>query len=476
MGEASLAKVFGSEADAAAAVEDRRDRQRAFLKRKSPGAGVQGSDWWPRKRHRKSAWQWLCALHNQISHVHPSGVLYFALPDDPTQRPPPLMWPRLSLSPDQGADGVSAICFMVHHLRCVVDVAFDPSHACWNDMLSGIKGAHLYEHLLLSMIRLNVPCGPWSEDMRYKQCVQGLQELLLTEGAESSPLFQAFLPEMLAEPAGRDLQGRPDAPTAMWRRLAEDNPFSTKGSKVVLGRFMDVLRRSKAELQHFHQRRFIYLYVALEGDMLSGSNFVKLALGSGQRSLKSTDSKRESSEEAALRKACCNQLALATMFMLDPDTEMIEWLLVATTEPWEQWHGRQNAVLRSCADSLPWLQQQLTGGFLETAAATFRATSNELTLKMCQFALPHRGLPVHNNDEGGVQRENDMSAHMAHLVLGINFARLRRCAWMLLGWSARSALFLLDSRARSHNQLVVGAVALSSGGWAGALGFALPIR
>lgn len=436
-----MAVASGCEAELALVQESRRERQRAFLKRKTPEGGVKAQDWRPRKRHRKSAWQWLCALHNQMTPLVPKGINYFCQAEQAQEREPPLKWPRLSISPDQGSDGLSAICYMVHHLRCNVDVAFDASHACWNDLLAGIKCAHLYDHLLLSMIRLNVPCGPWSEDMRYKQCVQGVQELLSTEGPGSCPLFQAFLPDMLAEAAGNDLRQHPDPAGAMWRRLAEENPFSRKGCKVVLGRFMDVLRKSKAELAHFHQRRFMYLYVALEADMMAGSNFAKLALSKAQP--KGTDAKRESNEEAALRKACANQLVLATMFMLDPDTEMIEWLLVVTTEAWEDWHSRQNRTLRSCADSLPWLQDELRGNFLRTAVSCFQPLANELALQRCLFILPHPGWTP--PQAGGIlERENDMAGYMAHLVLGINFARLRRCAWMLLGWSSRSALFLTD--------------------------------
>lgn len=439
LGEATLVKVIQTKPEEISqALEVRRARQRAFLKRKQPESGVKSADWRPRKRHRRSAWQWLCALHHQISQFHPSGLLHFCVPPAP-ETPSPILWPRLSISPDQGSDGTAALCFMVWSLGCNVDVAFDPSHACWNDLLVGIKSANLYRHLLLSLIRLNVPTGPWSEDMRYKQCLQGLQELLSTETPQSCPLFQAFLPDMLAEEAGKDLQTDSDPAGAMWRRLSESNPFSTKGTKVVLGRFMDVLRKSRDELRHFHQRRFIYLYVALEGDMLHGSNFTRLALGD-PAPVKTTDSRRESAEEAALRRACANQLVLATMFMLDPDTEMIEWLFVVTTEHWEAWHGRQNTRLRSCHDSLPWLQDQLHDEFLRTAALCLQTIGREVSLQRCQFILPHPNWVA--PAEGVIQREDDMAKHMAHLVMGIDFARIRRCAWMLLGWSSRSSLFL----------------------------------
>ena len=46
-----------------------RDRQRAWLKRKRVGAGEQ-CEFRVRKRYRKSAYQWLNALHHQIKQFH----------------------------------------------------------------------------------------------------------------------------------------------------------------------------------------------------------------------------------------------------------------------------------------------------------------------------------------------------------------------------------------------------------------------
>ena len=38
-------------------------------------------------------------------------------------------------------------------------------------------------------------------------------------------------------------------------------------------------------------------------------------------------------------------------------------------------------------------------------------------------------------------REDEMSQTIAHMVVGLTFHRLKRCAFWLLGWSSRSCYF-----------------------------------
>ena len=56
-----------------AVATDQEARQEAFLKRK-PGAEAA---WRPRKQHRKTAVQWLSAVHTQMSQLVGGGMMYF---------------------------------------------------------------------------------------------------------------------------------------------------------------------------------------------------------------------------------------------------------------------------------------------------------------------------------------------------------------------------------------------------------------
>jgi hypothetical protein len=199
--------------------------------------------------------------------------------------------------------------------------------------------------------------------MRWREARQSLDELLRTEKPQECALYQAFLPSMLEEKAGADLASAADPSAELWARLRESNPFSVRGSKCVLGRFMEVLRRMRSDLDHLSPQSFCYLHTCLEMDMLGGGQFGKLVVNESVLPRKSTSSRVETAEESSLRKACANQMVLATMFLLDPDTRMLERIIVTTTMPWEQWHGEQNRDLRSTSASEPWLRRQLKRDF-----------------------------------------------------------------------------------------------------------------
>ena len=191
MGEVSIADVEGAAA-LQQELRSQRDRHRAFLKKVAPGPRGQGG-WGVRRRRRKKSWQYLCCLHNQLVQVVPAGLKHFCLAESLEDRGDPLHWPRLSCGPDQGSDGTCAFQFAqrVLHLNC--DLTWDVSHGVHNDILNGIEHAGLYSHLLLSLLRLNCPLGPWSEDTRWKECQASLNELLSTESHSRCELFQALL-------------------------------------------------------------------------------------------------------------------------------------------------------------------------------------------------------------------------------------------------------------------------------------------
>ena len=88
----------------AAAIDAQVDRQRAWLKRKH--SSVDGPKAWRiKKRHRRGAYLWLVALHNQCRAFIKNGLLHFRK-DDETWTADPASWPRMSMSPDMGSAGV----------------------------------------------------------------------------------------------------------------------------------------------------------------------------------------------------------------------------------------------------------------------------------------------------------------------------------------------------------------------------------
>ena len=445
LGEITMAGLISEEAREAA-LQDQRARQRSFLKRKATAAGT--ATWRPRKRHRRSAYQYTCHIHNQLQQFVPGGLKHFMIPDAGSGGQVS-QWPRFSLSPDMGPDGVCAMGFWIHRLGVNVDAAWDFSHAVHNDVLNGYKEAGLMNHIVLSLIRLNIPVSPWQEDVRFQQSRKAALELFKNETPERCELFREFAPQMLREAAGSDLASGEDPEAELWTQLQDSNPFSTKGTKLVLGRYLGVVRKLREELAHFAQRKFFYLYVALEMDFVGSAKFARL-LCDGTDIARWTNSHKDTAEESALRKACANQLVVGLMDMLSADCETKDKIVVTCCESWEQWFGVSNARLRSTTATLPWTQEQLRSKFAETCVETFGVLTSAPKLHFCDFVLPTADQLANLPREELQAREDEMATLMAHSVLCINSHRLRRCSWLLLGWSARSSLFTENTEEAKH--------------------------
>ena len=113
----------------------------------------------------------------------------------------------------------------------------------------------------------------------------------------------------LAEPAGAEFLDAERPEEALWNHLKEDNALSTKNTKLVLGRFLGVVRKLRDELKHFGQRRFLYLHTCLEMDFVGSKKFASL-VSSGAHGAKSTNSRVETPDEATLRKSCANNMVI----------------------------------------------------------------------------------------------------------------------------------------------------------------------
>lgn len=135
------------------------------------------------------------------------------------------------------------------------------------------------------------------------------------------------------------------------------------------------------------------------------------------------------------------------MDMMVSDMEVKGNIFTIMAEPWEQWFGTSNPRLRGVGESLPWALSQLRGGFAATCAATFDILVSAPNLEFCEVILPTLDQLKSLAPEQVQGRQGELSLLMAHSALAINFSRLRRCAWFLLGWSSRSALFTEDSPA-----------------------------
>lgn len=106
----------------------------------------------------------------------PDGLSHYIVPEDQDRQLAPEQWPRMSVAPDQGGDGVCALNFATRRLRMNIDITFDPSHGLNNDIWLAFGDTGLKAEMLLWLVCFNTAHGPWSEETRFVQCKQAMKD------------------------------------------------------------------------------------------------------------------------------------------------------------------------------------------------------------------------------------------------------------------------------------------------------------
>ncbi|CAK0816772.1 unnamed protein product [Prorocentrum cordatum] len=362
-GHSTMASVLSDASGDAAPAQ--RDRQRARLKRKLD----ESATFKPKKVHRKSAFQWLAALDNQVkSFGVDGGPRSHSQPEDLSMREPALKWPRISAACDLGSGGVSALSFWIHQLRGCVDVIPDPSHGVRDDMRNRLKFAGLFDHLLSDVVRINFANGPWSEDTRFKRMQQCLQDAFETGPPGKNVLFQDMVNDMLADSSAKDIRGNEDCRQLLWNAIPESNPLAKRGGKAIMGRFLEIIRRIRKELNGYNAKRFCVLTARLELDLLSSKAALKRLDAPADE--KTTNVKKNTDKvELDFARARLNQMAIAGISMLDPPRKRKDRIICQGTPHWDKWHSKQNAELRSCFASADWIVSELRSNFIDAMFA-----------------------------------------------------------------------------------------------------------
>lgn len=129
----------------------------------------------------------------------PQGLSAFIQDRPISERGLPETWRKIVLSADMGNDILAAANALQRHYKMNLDYAPDLSHGVHNDIWGAGKEANLGSYFYMLRLCVNIPCGPWCEDTRYKQVMESLSEMLAVESPDPCPLFQELLPRMISE-------------------------------------------------------------------------------------------------------------------------------------------------------------------------------------------------------------------------------------------------------------------------------------
>jgi hypothetical protein len=173
----------------------------------------------------------------------------------------------------------------------------------------------------------------------------------------------------------------------------ESSPWTVKGCRTVINRFMEARRKAKRETMVWHRRGFGYQYTCLELDMFKGGKFTKVSaskLDGSEEDKKTTASGKETfRSEKNIRAACQNVMVMSSLVYSDPGILARQKIFVAATEPLDVWHHDQSVACRSVTDTRKYLISQLANqDFLKTMQKVIGTLQHHSSLAYIGFHIP----------------------------------------------------------------------------------------
>ena len=424
-----------------AALAASRDRQRAWLGRKRSRPGTRG--WVPRKRHRVATSKFCWSTEHQLE-LSNLSFNDLRLPDEPADRPPPKDWKRGSMAVDQGSDGVCAGNYLMRGLNLVLDCTYDISHGVHRDVICMLKQCGLWVWATLMLVAFNVPTGPYAEDQRYKQCKEGIDLLYNRTSPADIPLFEANLQGMVDDMGNKDILAVEDPGMEVWEDCKADNPWKTRGDKILMNRFLGFIYKLSSEIRMFSKRGFHYQFVCIEENMLAGTKFEKLAMANSaamhEAGLGSTDARRPGLDDRAMRSSCQHAMVIAMVMYSDNENKVKGRALMTVVAAVLEWFKEQARTLKGASSSVPWMLDQVSCKFFLTLCSVMMVLQSDI-------ALVYVGLTTEFSDARAPLTpeelifEDYIAGLLARMAFSLVSARLRRCSWMYRGWPGRSILW-----------------------------------
>ena len=227
-----------------------------------------------------------------------------------------------------------------------------------------------------------------------------------------------------------------------------------------MNRFLTYLGKGQEEMGRAAKKLVGFLSCCIEQDYLGTSKLTQLLCeGNTLKPTKfegdpgsSTSSKRPCAVADAIAKAALNQLAVATLTLLDPDSSSRERCLQVVGKPLLTWYGEMSRSVRSVDTSFEWLRDQLTSGLFDHLVTIIKTLTTPAAQAVMGFKT---GMQIKDGHAFDIQcsEEDHMAKQLALLSTHLVSFRLQRCLWMLLGWSWRSILWTSPDKDLAMHEL-----------------------
>lgn len=441
LGDNQIARILGDASVATDAEDDwAATARRCIAKRKNDDQG--GSVAKHLRFGKTKSYMWGVTLHSILEGATGKGSEYFrAAPGE--RSPDAHRWPYLAVAPDQGADGLCCGFFLRYAKHMNLELRYDPSHGVWRDQESAMRHCRLVSFAYLMLVVYNLAHGPWDANTRFAQLTESASEFL--QGASpDDPLLQHYAEDLVAHFAMEGEVGDEDLMQALLARLKEVASGETKGTQVKMCRFANFVDVARSFDQTFTWQTMKVLYLGLQERLVSTASWEALNAklrrpddDSGDET--KTPMTRSSNSIQSFRDAAKNNVQLAVHLLCDPKTRWRCRLLFRLCEPVRQWHGSQNARLRSSGAMLQCLREEIEhDGIALPLQKTWELPADPEVLSFSGLQTSFNSEHLSRSDgDPCITGEAEIADNAGEYTRFLIAARCARCLYLTSGWTGQ---------------------------------------
>lgn len=143
----------------------------------------------PPKKQRKKAAAWLACADQVLAKSCGTGLDFYRVAPASILTEDPWLWAHLTITPDQGPDGLAALYYLRYGQSMNVDVIYDLNHGVWRDQDLATKeiGQTSWTHLMV--VCYNLLHSPWGSEARFCALREATEEYMRTAD-ERCPLYR----------------------------------------------------------------------------------------------------------------------------------------------------------------------------------------------------------------------------------------------------------------------------------------------
>jgi hypothetical protein len=200
-----------------------------------------------------------------------------------------------------------------------------------------------------------------------------MHQVYNTASLDQCPLFLDLLPRMVAELEASNVAACPrERPLEqeLWDFLKHRNRNPVVGRRIALNRFGGVYNAALLCSPWWTVMMWERTHLAIESGALRGkaladriAKHVARAASSSDYN-NSTDGRRISLEDKALRACCASAVAISVMTLQETVHRRTVEIIVRAGEPLNRWHTLQNRCLRNVSETKVWVMSQLSSDFM----------------------------------------------------------------------------------------------------------------